>query len=197
MRFLVDAQLPVALARWLSAAGIESEHVSDCGLLAASDGEIWSYAVSGGSVIVTKDEDFQLRRSMVEAGPAVVWVRLGNTRKGPLLAWFEKRLPDIVRALEDEPLRASIRAAFVYGSIAKGTDRSSSDIDLLVLADELDHAALFVTLQPVEGLLARRVNPTVFGVEDGAHAEVLECALATADDRRFSRYFPTVPLLMP
>jgi predicted nucleotidyltransferase len=65
-----------------------------------------------------------------------------------------------------EPLHRSVRAAFVYGSIAKGTDRASSDIDLLVLADDLDHAGLFDALQPVEELLARRVNPTVFGVEE-------------------------------
>jgi hypothetical protein len=37
MRFLVDALLSPALARWLTAAGLPSEHVADLGLDAASD----------------------------------------------------------------------------------------------------------------------------------------------------------------
>lgn len=35
MRFLVDAQLPPALARWLCANGHEAVHVGDLGMLAA------------------------------------------------------------------------------------------------------------------------------------------------------------------
>ena len=72
-----------------------------------------------------------------------------------------------------EPLRTVLRplaprmvAAFVYGSVAKGTDRAKSDIDLLVLSDDIDHADLFDALQPVEESLARTVNPTVFGVAE-------------------------------
>ncbi len=67
-----------------------------------------------------------------------------------------------------EPLRRAlapkggqVRAAFVYGSVAKGTDRAGSDIDLMVISDRLDHADLFELLQPAEEALARRVNPTV------------------------------------
>ncbi|MFZ1575492.1 MAG: DUF5615 family PIN-like protein [Chromatiaceae bacterium] len=44
MRFLVDAQLPPALARWLAQRGHEAEHVLDCGLLDASDRLIWARA---------------------------------------------------------------------------------------------------------------------------------------------------------
>lgn len=45
MRFLVDAQLPPALARWLVAEGHAAEHVADKGLGAASDAEIWEHAL--------------------------------------------------------------------------------------------------------------------------------------------------------
>jgi predicted nuclease of predicted toxin-antitoxin system len=38
MRFLIDAQLPPALARWLSSAGHDSEQVADIGLAGARDG---------------------------------------------------------------------------------------------------------------------------------------------------------------
>jgi len=63
------------------------------------------------------------------------------------------------RALEARA--GDVRAAFVYGSVAKGTDTARSDIDLMVISDRLHHADLFELLQPVEVQLARRVNPTV------------------------------------
>lgn len=52
-------------------------------------------------------------------------------------------------------------AAFVYGSVAKGTDKAASDIELIVVADELDYAAVFSALQTVETELGRTVNPNV------------------------------------
>lgn len=78
MRFLVDAQLPVALARWLSSVGHPSKHVMDCELLHASDSEIWKFAAEAGLTIVTKGEDFALRRNPAATGPTIVWVRKGE-----------------------------------------------------------------------------------------------------------------------
>ena len=100
MRFLVDAQLPPALARWLAARGHAAEHVADRGLEANSDTVIWDYALQAGAVIVTKDEDFAQRKVLTGKGPIVVWIRLPNTRRQDLLVWFEKMLPDILSALE-------------------------------------------------------------------------------------------------
>lgn len=67
-----------------------------------------------------------------------------------------------------EPIRRAlaaqgpaITAAFIYGSTAKGRDSGGSDIDLMVISDTLDHAALYAALQPAEAVLARPVNPTV------------------------------------
>ena len=67
-----------------------------------------------------------------------------------------------------EPLRQAlarkaraIRAAFVYGSVAKGTDRARSDIDLMVISDSLRYSDLFEVLQAAEAVLGRTVNPTV------------------------------------
>jgi uncharacterized protein with PIN domain len=68
MRFLVDAQLPPALARWLAAEGHEAEHVSDCGLSGAADPAIWDHAASVDAVIVTKDEDFAQRKTLDREG---------------------------------------------------------------------------------------------------------------------------------
>lgn len=99
MRFLVDAQLPPALARWLAANGHEAAHVGDLEMQAASDAAIWDYALSSSSTIVTKDEDFAQRKTLSGNGPLVVWVRLPNTRQRYLLTWFETVLPDILAAL--------------------------------------------------------------------------------------------------
>jgi predicted nuclease of predicted toxin-antitoxin system len=40
MRFLVDAQLPLALARWLASHRHAAEHVGDVGVQGASDSAI-------------------------------------------------------------------------------------------------------------------------------------------------------------
>ena len=67
-----------------------------------------------------------------------------------------------------EPLRRAlarhthrIRAAFVYGSVAKGTDTGKSDIDMMVITDRLTYPTLYEALQPAEALLGRSINPTV------------------------------------
>jgi len=59
------------------------------------------------------------------------------------------------------PLADRITAAFVYGSVAKGSDRTGSDIDLLVVANELDYATLTTALAAAEETLARPVNPNL------------------------------------
>lgn len=59
------------------------------------------------------------------------------------------------------PLAGRIRAAFVYDSVAKGRDRAASDIDLMLVADDLDYAELLAALQPVESVLARTVSPNL------------------------------------
>lgn len=60
-----------------------------------------------------------------------------------------------------EPLADQIRAAFVYGSVAKGTDTAKSDVDLMVISDSLHYPDLYEALQPAEVELARPINPTV------------------------------------
>src|SRR5947207_10966962 len=45
-----------------------------------------------------------------------------------------------------KPVVSSIRAAFVYGSVAKATDQASSDIDLMVVSDSLTYGDVFSAL---------------------------------------------------
>jgi predicted nuclease of predicted toxin-antitoxin system len=100
MRFIVDAQLPPALARWLVARGYEAEHVADRQMAAASDTAIWDFALHAPAVIITKDADFAQRKVLASIGPVVIWIRRPNTRRRELLHWFEAALPQILSALE-------------------------------------------------------------------------------------------------
>ena len=61
MNFLVDAQLPPGLARWLAHEGHSAQHVNDVGLAGAEDSVIWNHALGVDAIIVTKDEDFAER----------------------------------------------------------------------------------------------------------------------------------------
>jgi predicted nuclease of predicted toxin-antitoxin system len=101
MKFLVDAQLPPALARRLSALGDHAEHVSDKQMSAASDRRIWDYALAVGAVIITKDEDFAvIKKTLRNNEPRVIWLRVRNMRRRDLLVWFEATLPAVLSALE-------------------------------------------------------------------------------------------------
>ena len=65
-----------------------------------------------------------------------------------------------------EPYAEKIKTAFVYGSVAKGTDTARSDIDLMVIGNELSYTELFAALQNAENLLRRPVNPNFLSLED-------------------------------
>jgi predicted nucleotidyltransferase len=58
-------------------------------------------------------------------------------------------------------LAQDIDAAFVYGSVARGTDTAASDIDLMVVGDRVGYPDVFRALQSAERSLARPVNPNV------------------------------------
>ncbi len=74
-------------------------------------------------------------------------------------------LGDVIR-LALQPLASKIQVAFVYGSIAKGEETATSDIDLFVITNDLDYADLFAAITPVEEQLARPVNPTVYSRDE-------------------------------
>ena len=60
------------------------------------------------------------------------------------------------------PLREKIRAAFVFGSIARGSEAAGSDVDLMVISDRLTYAELFGALETASSQLARPVSPTIY-----------------------------------
>ncbi len=61
-----------------------------------------------------------------------------------------------------EGAREGIHAAFIYGSVAKGTDKANSDIDLMVISENLSYASLFSSLAEIEAMLGRPVNLSLY-----------------------------------
>ena len=73
-----------------------------------------------------------------------------------------------------EPLRDRIVAAFIYGSVASNTDSAQSDIDLMLISDELTYQEVIQPLMSVEQELTRPVNPVVMGCEEWRRKLALE-----------------------
>jgi predicted nuclease of predicted toxin-antitoxin system len=99
MRFLVDAQWPPSLARFLVELGEEATPCRDLGLRDADDDVIWRFATSGGWCIVTKDEDFAIRCMTDMIGPPVVWLRIGNSTNPALFQWLRPLWSNVVHEL--------------------------------------------------------------------------------------------------
>jgi predicted nucleotidyltransferase len=97
--------------------------------------------------------------------------RVGNLRRfqanpdspvyGELVALIRKTLgvqPMLTAALQ--PLAPKLEAAFVYGSVAKGTETAKSDVDLMLVGKDLLLSKVLALLVPLEAQLGRKINPT-------------------------------------
>ena len=103
--------------------------------------------------------------------------RIGNQKhyranpRSPVFAELQSLVLKTVALAE--PLRKSldpyadrIKAAFVFGSVAKGTDTAQSDIDLMVIGDGLSYSDLYTALQNSESVLQRKVSPIFLTPEE-------------------------------
>jgi predicted nuclease of predicted toxin-antitoxin system len=99
VRFLIDNQLPKALAEHLRAQGHDCQHVLEIGLADASDTAVCRYAEDQERVLISKDEDFLYLSSQPRSKIRLVWVRLGNCRTPALLAAFDRFWPTIESCL--------------------------------------------------------------------------------------------------
>ncbi len=59
-------------------------------------------------------------------------------------------------------IKAKLDLAFIYGSIAKGTDTAKSDIDVMVVGKDLLLGEVLKLLLPLESQLGRKINPTLY-----------------------------------
>ncbi len=109
---------------------------------------------------------------LVEAG-LVLSERVGNLRRfqanpqspvySELIALTRKTLgaePLLREALQ--PIAARLETAFIYGSIAKQTDTAESDIDLMLVGEDLSLNEILCLLLPLETQLGRKINPNCY-----------------------------------
>ncbi|HXG78633.1 MAG TPA: nucleotidyltransferase domain-containing protein [Methyloceanibacter sp.] len=68
------------------------------------------------------------------------------------------------RALQ--PHSAKIKVAFVYGSVASGTDIAASDIDLMIIGEGLSYSEIYASLATAEKVLHRAVNPNLMSAQE-------------------------------
>lgn len=66
------------------------------------------------------------------------------------------------------PIADKTSVAFIYGSIAKGTDTSKSDIDVMVIGSDIAYPEVYAALMPAEAQLGRKVSPTIYSKDDVA-----------------------------
>lgn len=71
---------------------------------------------------------------------------------------------DIIRA-DLEPLRDKIKFAFIYGSVARSDEKSSSDVDIMVVGDA-GFSEVVTAIQKSQAELKREINPTVYPLEE-------------------------------
>jgi len=64
------------------------------------------------------------------------------------------------------PFDKEIELCFIYGSIAKGEDTASSDIDLFVVSETVAYAELMLGLAKAGELLGRDINPSIYSRQD-------------------------------
>jgi predicted nucleotidyltransferase len=109
----------------------------------------------------------------LESSGLIVGEQLGNMKllraneRNPvypeLAALVRKTLGiDAVARLALLPMEDRIELALVYGSVARGSERSESDVDLMVVSDSLTLGDLLPVLLEAEARLGRRINPTCY-----------------------------------
>lgn len=64
------------------------------------------------------------------------------------------------------PLASEVKLACVYGSMAQGGDRASSDIDVMLISETLSYGQVMAALEPAEKRLARTVQITQYTLDE-------------------------------
>jgi predicted nucleotidyltransferase len=63
------------------------------------------------------------------------------------------------------PLSGGINVAFIFGSVARGTETAGSDVDVLIIGS-VDFGAVVDALYSAQQQLVREINPKVFSVRE-------------------------------
>ena len=101
MKLWIDAQLPPALAHWLSERyAVEATPVRDLGLRDAADESIFNAARRAHAVVMTKDRDFVRLLEHNGQPPQVIWITCGNTSNARMREILQHTLRDALSLLQ-------------------------------------------------------------------------------------------------
>lgn len=109
MKFLIDVQLPITLARWLKGRGYNAVHALELNLGTADDSGLWVVALREQRIMISKDEDFFILANRPEDQGKLLWIRLGNCRTATLLTLLNKRWLEIEEAFQSGQQIVEIR----------------------------------------------------------------------------------------
>ena len=102
MKFLVDAQLPVRLAKFLQSKGYDTLHTRDLPEQnGTSDSAINDISIEQGRVVITKDADFVDSFFTVQKPSKLLLISTGNIRNSELEEIFQNNLSALVDLLEN------------------------------------------------------------------------------------------------
>jgi predicted nuclease of predicted toxin-antitoxin system len=96
MRYIVDAQLPRQLARWLQERGNDVIHTLDLPLRNRTpDSEINALSVRDQRIVITKDADFVNSFTLSGIPHKLLLISTGNIPNSELLLLFEQNIQTI------------------------------------------------------------------------------------------------------
>jgi predicted nuclease of predicted toxin-antitoxin system len=101
VKFLIDAQLPRRLARWLDEHGLDALHTLDLPRANSStDEEVIEWAEREGRIVVTKDSDF-VQSHILRSRPRRLWlISAGNMSNAVLESLVDGHWSSIQEALD-------------------------------------------------------------------------------------------------
>ncbi len=114
MKFIVDAQLPKKLARWLSAKGYDVIHTLDLpDKNRTSDQQISELSLKEQRIVISKDSDF-FDRFFLKLEPfKLIYLTVGNISTEALISLFEKNLEYIIREIETNNVVEITRSSII------------------------------------------------------------------------------------
>jgi predicted nuclease of predicted toxin-antitoxin system len=101
MKFIVDAQLPERLARWLKEQGLDAIHTLDLPAQnLTGDVDIVQVSTAQQRVVISKDSDF-FEYYLLKGQPhKLLFITAGNMVNRDLIALFEVNWPQLFLLLE-------------------------------------------------------------------------------------------------
>lgn len=114
MKFLVDAQLPLSLARLLQSAGYDTIHTKDLPQQnATSDAEINAISIQQSRIVVTKDRDFFDSFLIRQEPYKLLIVTTGNITNTELEVLFLKNIQQLAQLFQQHLMIEISRDAII------------------------------------------------------------------------------------